>query len=180
MGRLFTACIAVSMFLSPLSQAEQSSCPDFLDTEIRQLHSTKIHNLCDLYQDGSPLLIVNTASRCGFTGQFADLEALHQKYQARGLVVLGFPSNSFRQEEDDEADTATVCYENYGVTFPMFEHVAVQGDEAHPVFQYLAEKSQPPRWNFNKYLLVEGVVHHYGSGIKPLDSELEEQILISF
>lgn len=181
MGRYFATALLSLSLVSPLSQADSDTpCPEFLDMEVRQLHSSKTHNLCDFYRQDAPLLIVNTASNCGFTGQFADLEALHQKYHQRGLVVLGFPSNSFRQEEAEEADTARVCFENFGVTFPMFEHLDVVGENAHPLFQYLAQQSQAPRWNFNKYLLLGDKVQHFGSGMKPLDSELEEQILMSF
>lgn len=180
MVRMTTALLGILMTgLSAASGAqslEQSGCPDYLNLEVRRLHSQKTANLCDYYKADEPLLIVNTASHCGFTRQFGGLEALYKKYQDKGLVVLGFPSNSFKQEEKSEAGTAAVCYENYGVTFPMFEHVEVKGEQAHPLFKYLAEQTTEPAWNFNKYLLVDGKVNHFGSKEDPLGSALEKAI----
>ena len=156
--------------------AESAGCPDYLNTEMRRLHSQETANLCDFYRAGKPMVIVNTASHCGFTKQFGGLEKLHQKYKDQGLVVLGFPSNSFNQEEKSEEGTARVCYKNYGVTFPMFEHVDVKGKEAHPLFAYLAKQTEAPSWNFNKYLIDDGNVQHFGSRVAPEGSELEEAI----
>lgn len=167
----------VLMFGAPGLKAESPQCPNFLNTELRKLHSNQTINLCSLYQAGKPLLIVNTASHCGFTKQFSGLEKLHQKYKDRGLVVLGFPSDSFNQEEKSEEGTARVCYKNYGVTFPMFEHVDVKGKGAHPLFAHLAKTTEEPSWNFNKYLVNGGQVYHFGSRIAPQDSELEKQII---
>jgi len=106
------------------------------------------------------LLIVNTASQCGFTPQYAGLEALYQRYQARGLVVLGFPCNQFgAQEPGDATEIASFCQQNYGVSFPMFAKIDVNGDAAHPLFKHL-KKSAPGllgsegiKWNFTKFLL---------------------------
>ena len=158
------------------TNAEPTGCPDYLNTEMRRLHSQETANLCDFYQAGKPMVIVNTASHCGFTKQFGGLEKLHQKYKDQGLVVLGFPSNSFNQEEKSEEGTARVCYKNYGVTFPMFEHVDVKGKEAHPLFVYLAKQTEAPSWNFNKYLIDGDKVQHFGSRVAPEGSELEEAI----
>ncbi len=169
---------ALALSASATAQAAQS-CPSHLDVEVRRLHSDKTENLCQHYQAGRPLLVVNTASHCGFTRQFSGLEALHQKYRQAGLIILGFPSNSFKQEEKSEERTASVCYENYGVTFPMYEHVAVTGNSAHPLFAFLAEQTQAPQWNFNKYLLLDGEVVHFGSAVEPLESELEKKIAAS-
>lgn len=160
--------------------AETSECPKELNIELRLLHSKKLGNVCDYYRANTPLLIVNTASHCGYTEQFKDLEALYQKYKDQGFVILGFPSNSFKQEEKSEAATARVCYENYGVTFPMFEHVAVTGANANPIFKYLTEHSAAPEWNFNKYLLINKHVEHFDSKTKPMDSVLSEKIKFSF
>lgn len=180
MVRVSTALLGLLMTgLSAASGAqslEQSKCPDYLNLEVRRLHSQKTANLCDYYQADKPLLVVNTASHCGFTKQFGGLEALYKKYRDDGLVILGFPSNSFKQEEKSEAGTAAVCYENYGVTFPMFEHVNVKGEQAHPLFKYLAEQTTAPAWNFNKYLVADGKVQHFGSKEAPLDSNLEKAI----
>ena len=149
---------------------DSKSCPEYLDHEVKRLHSSETVELCQEYA-GKPLLIVNTASHCGFTPQFKGLEALHQKYKDRGLVVLGFPSNDFFQESSDESETAEVCYINYGVTFPMMSTVSVRGSSAHPIFKELARQSGAPLWNFYKYVInAEGVVVKRFSSMTAPDS----------
>jgi glutathione peroxidase len=106
----------------------------------------------DAYR-GRVVLVVNTASRCGYTGQFEGLQALYAANRERGLVVLGFPSNDFRQELADDAAVAEFCRAGFGVEFPMFARVGVTGSGAHPLFARLADRSRPPEWNFHKYLL---------------------------
>ena len=123
-----------------------------LDHAFRRLHANETVHLGERYA-GQPLLIVNTASHCGFTRQFKGLEAVHQRYRERGLKVLGFSSNDFDQEADTEAKAARVCFENFGVSFDMFAPIHVRGDEAHPLFRELARQSQEPRWNFHKYVV---------------------------
>ena len=108
---------------------------------------------------GKGVLVVNTASHCGFTPQYSGLEALYKKYASQGLVVLGFPCNQFGKQEPGSADDiAQTCYINYGVSFPMFDKVEVNGATAHPVFRYL--KNELPgllgkriKWNFTKFLI---------------------------
>ena len=120
--------------------------------------------------EGKVLLIVNTASACGFTPQFAGLEALHQEYGARGLVVLGFPSNDFAQEKASNKEIADFCESTFGVKFPMFTKTVVSGDNAVPFYkQLLAESGQKPRWNFYKYLIGRDgkVVGSYNSMTGP-------------
>lgn len=169
--------LAVTGFLISIqANADKNDCPSYLNTEMRRLHSQETVNLCQYYQAGKPMVIVNTASHCGFTKQFGGLEKLHQKYKETGLVVLGFPSDSFNQEEKSEEGTARVCYKNYGVSFPMFEHVDVKGKDAHPLFTYLAQKTEAPSWNFNKYLINNDKVLHFGSKVAPEGSELEQAI----
>jgi len=138
------------MFISTNSYA--NSCPSYLDVSFNKLHSSEKVNLCDLTQ-GKPVLIVNTASNCGYTPHFKQLEAIHKKYQKQGLVVIGFPSDDFFQEEDDEQKTADICYINYGVTFTMLSTSAVRGSDVNSVFKFLNEKSSSPKWNFYKYLI---------------------------
>ena len=154
-----------------------AACPDYLNVEMKALHSSKTVNICEDFGE-KPMLIVNTASHCGFTPQFKGLEALHQKYKDDGLVVLGFSSNSFRQEADSEEKAAEVCYVNYGVTFQMFSEVPILGDEAHPIFKELAEQSVPPQWNFNKYLLDKDgkVVQHFDRDTRPESEEMQTHI----
>ena len=130
---------------------------------------------------GKTLLIVNTASRCGFTGQYEELEELYETYKDRGFVILGFPSNDFMgQEPGSNDEIAQFCKLNYGVTFPMFAKVRVKGSDQHPLYIYLTSKETNPEfagkisWNFNKFLVSpEGrIVARFGSRTKPLDPEL--------
>ena len=128
---------------------------------------------------GKKLLIVNTASKCGFTPQYKELEELSKKYGNK-VTVLGFPSNSFNQELASNEEVASFCEKNYGVTFPLFSTVAVKGDDATPLYKFLADKdkngavSDAPTWNFCKYLVDEKghVVAFYPSKVKPSDPEL--------
>lgn len=159
------------------SATATAPCPAFLDREFRRLHSSGTVNLCRIAA-GRPVLIVNTASHCGYTSQFKGLEALHQKYRARGLVVVGFPSDSFDQEAADAAETADVCYVNYGVKFTMVATSPVKGPDANPVFRELARQSREPAWNFNKYLVTADgkVARHFDSRVTPESPELNDAI----
>ncbi|WP_372806940.1 glutathione peroxidase [Pontiella sp.] len=134
---------------------------------------------------GKTLLIVNTASKCGFTGQYEGLQKLYESYQDKGFVVLGFPSNDFlKQEPGTNEEIASFCQLNYGVTFPMFEKISVKGDGQHPLYAFLTDKKTNPgfdgkiSWNFNKFLVSpEGkVVGRFGSRTKPSDKQLVEAI----
>lgn len=136
---------------------------------------------------GKALLIVNTASACGFTPQYQGLEELQRRYADQGLVVLGFPCNQFgRQEPGSEAEIGAFCEKNYGVTFPLFAKIDVNGDDAHPLFRFL--KGEAPgvlgteaiKWNFTKFLVnKEGaVVKRYAPATKPEDIQGDiEQLL---
>jgi len=154
-----------------------ADCPDYLDHSMRKLHSKEEVNFCQEFGN-KPMLIVNTASHCGYTPQFKGLEALYNKYGEKGLVVVGFASDDFRQAARDEASAAEVCYINYGVTFTMIAPSHVKGAEANPVFQALNSRSQPPGWNFNKYLVDASgkVVRHFDSNTSPNSKVLEEAI----
>jgi glutathione peroxidase len=152
-------------------------CPAFLDHDFQKLHSNEHVNICKAYP-GKPLLIVNTASHCGYTPQFKGLEALNEKYRNRGLVVIGFPSDDFNQEARDEAETAQVCFLNYGVTFTMLSPLPVKGAAANPVFRELARQTKAPTWNFNKYLVKPDgtVAQYYDSEITPDSAQLNQAV----
>lgn len=172
-----SAVLALAALLAASPATRAADCPAFLNHDFQKLHSSQRINLCTAYA-GRPLLVVNTASHCGFTPQFKGLEALHNKYQERGLVVVGFPSDDFRQEAKDEAETADVCFVNYGVTFTMLSPSAVTGRAANPVFQELGRRTSAPSWNFNKYLVsADGkVIRRFDSRVKPESAELQQAI----
>lgn len=130
---------------------------------------------------GKVLLIVNTASKCGFTGQYDGLQNLYETYRDKGLVILGFPSNDFlKQEPGTNEEIASFCKLNYGVTFPMFEKIAVKGDDQHPLYTYLTSELSNPEfsgkisWNFNKFLVSRDgkTVNRFGSRTAPDDKNL--------
>ncbi|MBL1384270.1 MAG: glutathione peroxidase [Colwellia sp.] len=170
----FTALLVSSTLMAqtqPNNEAiNPQTCDDFTNVDIRKLRSKESINLCD-YKN-KPLLIVNTASNCGFTPQFESLEKLHKTYKDEGLVILGFPSDDFFQEEDNEKETAKVCFINYGVTFPMFATSEVRGSDANPIFKHLNEQTSSPNWNFYKYLVSADrkTILRFNSKVKP-DSE---------
>lgn len=178
MHRVALPFVMLISLLVPFSVlAADPAKTDLFDHELRRLHSSEVVDLRERFA-GHPVLVVNTASHCGYTGQFEGLEALHQQYRDAGLKVVGFPSNDFRQEAGDEAETAAVCFENYGVSFDMFAPISVSGAEAHPIFRELARQSEAPRWNFHKYVLDrEGrVIATFPSRVAPNASELRAAI----
>ena len=154
-----------------------AQCPAFLNQDFKKLRSEQSINLCEAYA-GKPLLIVNTASHCGYTPQFKGLEALHRQYAARGLVVVGFPSDDFNQEAKSEAKTADVCYVNYGVTFTMLAPSPVTGAKGNPVFRELNRRAGEPSWNFNKYLVsADGKsVQRFDSDVTPDSPQLTRAV----
>lgn len=157
--------------------AAAGTCPAFLNHDFRKLRASGSVNICKDFA-GKPLLIVNTASHCGYTPQFKGLQALHEKYKDKGLVVVGFPSDDFQQEAKDEAETAEVCFLNYGVTFTMLSPTVVTGRNANPVFAELARQQRQPGWNFNKYLVTpEGkVTAYFDSNATPESAQLNQAI----
>ncbi|WP_159637677.1 glutathione peroxidase [Sphingobacterium composti Ten et al. 2007 non Yoo et al. 2007] len=132
---------------------------------------------------GKKLLLVNTASKCGFTKQYKDLEELHKKY-GKNLVIIGFPTNNFgNQEPGSNEDIATFCEENYGVTFLIAEKIDVKGENIHPLFKYLTAQPNPDftgdiNWNFEKFLINEKgkLIHRYRSKVTPLDPMIVGQL----
>ena len=178
MKLFFTALIPLILLASVSNNVRaENACPSYLDASFNKLHSSEKVNLCELTK-GKPVLIVNTASNCGYTPHFKKLEAIHKKYEKEGLVVIGFPSNDFFQEEADEAKTADVCFINYGVTFTMLATSAVSGSDVNSVFKYLNEKSSSPKWNFYKYLIDgEGnQVNNFSPRVAPDDAEFTQAI----
>lgn len=159
------------------SAPSTASCPDWLNQPMKALHSNKTVDLCAITAN-KVTLFVNTASQCGFTPQFKQLEALYQRYKEQGLIIVGFPSDSFFQEHDDAEKTASVCYKNYGVSFPMVASSKVRGKKANAVFSHLGKEQVFPKWNFYKYLLGRDaeVIDYYVSSTKPLNSKLEEAV----
>jgi len=164
------------MFTSAVAQDNASTahnCPSVLQYDVTLLESSKPTTLCDF--KGQTLLVVNIASGCGFTPQLKPLEALYQKYKDRGLVVIGFPSNSFYQESLEGQEIASFCQLKYGVNFPITAKTPVTGENAHPFFKRLAnETDQAPQWNFFKYLISpQGkVIEVFSSKITPDSKEL--------
>lgn len=153
------------------------ACPPLLNHTLPRLQDEQPQSLCQYA--GRVLLIVNTASYCGFTSQFEGLQALQAAYAARGLTVLGFPSNDFRQEDADARKTAAVCFDTYGVKFPMFTPVRVRGAQAHPLFAELARATdQAPSWNFNKYLVGRNgrPIAHFGSTTGPTSDRIKAAV----
>ena len=168
-----TTLSLVGAAIMSMASVAASACPDYMKGEYRKLHSKDSVNICELMENKA-VLVVNTASHCGFTSQFKELEALHKKYKDKGLVVVGFASDDFKQEDADEEKAAEICYLNYGVTFTMLAPTHVKGEQANLLFKALASQSKEPKWNFNKYLLGKDgkVVEHFGSMTKPDSAKL--------
>ena len=174
-----TAALMTSSLLLMLplfAHADAASCPDALNHTVRELNGNKEVNLCDEY-GGKVVLIVNTASKCGFTPQFEGLEKLYRDHKDEGFVVLGFPSNDFAgQEPGTEAQIQEFCTLTYGVEFPMFSKVHAAEDKASPLYQDLAAMAggEYPGWNFHKYLIGRDgeLVGSYRSRVRPESEEL--------
>ena len=153
--------------------AAPAACPALLNHTFPRLQDEKNQSLCQY--GGRVLLVVNTASFCGFTGQYEGLEKLHARYKDQGLVVLGFPSNDFNQESGDNKEIADFCANTFNVKFPMFAKSSVKGAQASPFYRQLADKTgQAPRWNFYKYLIGRNgeVIDSYASTTGPDDRKL--------
>ncbi len=156
--------------LIAISSVVSAASGGLLDRSYRPLAGKTDVHLGKTYA-GQVLLVVNTASKCGFTPQFEALEALHARYKPRGFAVLGFPSGDFmNQEYADEKQIQEFCTLTYGVKFPMFQKVHVKGDEATPLYRDLAKATgEAPKWNFHKYLIGRDgkVIAGFGSRVKP-------------
>ena len=149
------AGIVVSFYSVAAVQAAtpvDAACPSLLQQNVLRLQDEKPQSLCQYA--GKVVVVVNTASFCGFTSQYEGLEALHTKYKDKGLVVLGFPSNDFSQETGSNKQIADFCENTFGVKFPMFTKTSVTGKDASPLFKQLSAKTgTTPKWNFYKYVI---------------------------
>ncbi|MCC7215662.1 MAG: glutathione peroxidase [Burkholderiales bacterium] len=168
---------AGAVFAAPATPAPASraaaDCPALLQHTFRTLQTGESQSLCQF--QGKVLLIVNTASYCGFTNQYEGLEALYRKYRDRGLVVVGFPSNDFSQEPGSNKEIAEFCRTTYGVQFPMFEKTSVAKLAQSPLYADLARATgQAPKWNFHKYVVDRSgrPVATFGSAVAPDAREL--------
>ncbi|MGH8076656.1 MAG: glutathione peroxidase [Lysobacter sp.] len=161
------------LFVALLGAGTAVAADGLLAHSLRPLAAKTPIDLARTYA-GNVVLVVNTASKCGFTPQFEALEAMHAKYKAKGFAVLGFPSGDFRaQEFEDEKQIQQFCTLTYGVKFPMFEKVHVIGDQTTPLYQGLTKAAgEAPKWNFHKYLLGRDgkLLASYGSKTRPDDA----------
>lgn len=170
--------LAGSLVQAPsLAAGAPASCPATLNHVFPRLQDEKPQTLCQY--SGKVVLVVNTASYCQFTPQYEGLESLYKKYQDRGLVVLGFPSNDFAQETGGNRQIAEFCANTYGVKFPMFAKSSVRGDAANPLYRQLSQATgRQPSWNFHKYLIGRDgkVIASYASQTAPEDVKLVNEI----
>ena len=167
---------AIGIMIMSLSITSFAACPDLYNHQFTTLQGAKI-NLCD-YQD-KPILVVNTASKCGFTPQFETLEALYKRYQSKGLLVIGFPSNDFKQELSSDKEIGDFCINTYSVKFPMITKTSVTGPNANPLHkQLIALTKQAPMWNFYKYVILPGgkQVYAYSSDVDPSSDEIMSKL----
>jgi len=167
------AAPAPAAVTTPAAAPAAAACPPVLQHTFARLQDEKPQPLCQYA--GRVLLVVNTASYCGFTPQYQGLEDLYARYRDKGLVVLGFPSNDFNQEKSSNKEIADFCENTFGVKFPMFGKTTVAGPQANPLFRQLAaETGKAPTWNFHKYLIGRDgkVVAHFPSRTTPGDAQL--------
>jgi len=171
--RSFLGFLLIVLASTPASAA----CPDLLDHSLPSL-TDRTTPLCQF--EGKVVLVVNTASQCGYTPQYEGLEALYRRYRDKGLVVLGFPANDFGgQEPGSNGEIAKFCELNYGVSFPMFAKSGVVARNANPFYASLATKTgERPQWNFHKYLIDRSgeKVLSFGSAVTPSDPKLVGEI----
>lgn len=158
--------------------AGAKSCPAILHQNFKRLQDEAPQDLCQYA--GKVVLVVNTASYCGFTSQYQGLEKLYAKYGKQGLVVLGFPSNDFgKQEPGSSKEIADFCFNTYGVKFPMFAKSSVKGADANPLHASLIKQTgKEPKWNFTKYLIDRNgkVIEYFPSKVEPEDKALVSKI----
>lgn len=195
MKQISLFAIIIFVFVSNIVIGQQKAPKMTTDINQKQRQISSIHHFVvfDINQKpfdfsklkGKKVMIVNTASKCGYTYQYEELQKLYEKYKNKGFVIVGFPANNFRnQEPGTNAEIAEFCKVNYGVTFPIMEKISVKGDDMHPIYQYLTQKSKngvedsEVAWNFQKYLInkngiLEKIVKHKTS---PIDAEIIQWI----
>lgn len=190
MKKVIVALTGILFFMSTNSQAQIESLNQNKKMEEKTIYQYKVLDIKGKEFDfetlrGKKILIVNTASKCGYTPQYADLQSLHEKYKDKNFVIIGFPSNDFgEQEPGNNKEIATFCQSNYGVTFPIMDKISVTGEKMNPLYQFLTDKtkngvqSSEVEWNFQKYLINEkGYLEKVlMSKVKPLDNEIIEFI----
>lgn len=178
---IFTLLSSILGYSKQSKPEEASSKTSFYELKTVSLQGEEI-DFADF--KGKKVLIVNTASECGFTPQYEGLEELHQKYKDK-LVIIGFPANNFmKQEPGTNEEIAAFCQSNYGVSFIMSEKISVKGSDMHPVYKWLTEKEQngwnskSPKWNFYKYLVDENgeLISVFASKVKPLSEEIVSEL----
>ena len=177
MFRLIFLIFGLWAVAAPAHSATESACPRVLQHNILRLQDEKPQALCQYA--GQVVVVVNTASFCGFTSQYKGLEPLYAKYKDRGLVVLGFPSNDFSQEPESNAKIADFCENTFGVKFPMFVKTTVRGNDAIPLFKQLADQTgTAPKWNFYKYVISRDGQHikSFNSMTGPQDKSFVQEI----
>ncbi len=171
--------ILMNIFLALTGSVVQAKCNELMNHEFRYLAGKEKIRLCEKFAD-QVVLVVNTASKCGYTKQYDGLEKLHDELKPKGFSVLGFPSNDFMgQEPGTEKEIQEFCTLTYGIKFPMFEKTTVKGDSAHPFYQALANAADDaPDWNFHKYLIDRNgkFIATFGPGTKPDDENLRAAI----
>jgi glutathione peroxidase len=177
MGRLMMRYFAFLLLLGAF-HVHAADCPPLLDAALPTLSDDRPASLCQY--KGKVLLVVNTASQCGYTPQYEGLEKLYRRYKDRGLVVLGFPSNDFgAQEPGSNQEIAKFCEANFGVSFPMFTKTSVAKGEVNPFYARLAKATgTAPGWNFHKYLVDRSGsrAQSYGTKVEPSDQKLVKEI----
>ena len=172
---LFSAFLGLNNSYSKPNHSKSAAMTSFYDFKMNDIAGKPID--FSTFK-GKKVLIVNVASNCGYTPQYKELEELHEKYGNK-VTVIGFPANNFGgQEPGSNAQIATFCKKNYGVTFQMFEKISVKGSDQHPLYQYLKEKTgKEPSWNFCKYLVKpDGTVKFFKSSVKPMDKEITSEL----
>ncbi len=168
--------ILITFILLGMSVMANASCNDLYNHQFTTLNGESF-DLCK-YQD-KPILVVNTASKCGFTPQFEGLEGLYEQYKDQGLLVIGFPSNDFKQELSEDAKIGDFCKMTYGVKFPMMSKSAVRGSDVNPFYKQLIEKTgKAPKWNFYKYVIAPNgeKITVFSSITKPNSKDLLKEI----